>query len=142
MDIYKGAKSKFAAVEEITEDVLELMEELYQSGFDTVHDSTLQGMEKAVKQTEQYGMKYLSGLLQELTAEISAGRHQMEKKTAQMAELYTKINEYLYLCRQKAAYDHGMEEYAGHRSEETELESKNSLEAQVPGRIFRCERSR
>ena len=123
MDIYGGAKSKFAAVGEIAEDVLELMEELYQSGFDTVHDSTLQGMEKAVKQTGQYGMKYLSGLLGELTDEISIGRHQMEKKTARMTELYTEISEYLYLCRQKAAYDYGREQYVcGRGRAETELE--------------------
>lgn len=111
MDSCPGAKSKYEAVEAIADEVLGLMEELYQSGFDTVHDSTLQRLERAAKRTGQYGMKYLSELLQELAGKISAARHQMEKNTAELAELYTKINEYLYYCRQKAAYDRGMEQY-------------------------------
>lgn len=112
MDYNESTKSKYAAVGGIADEVLGLMEELYQSGFDTVHDSTLQRLEKSAKQAKQYGMKYLSELLEALAAEISLGRHRMEKKTAQMAELYTDINEYLYLCRQKAAYDSGRESYS------------------------------
>ena len=107
-----GDPSKYAAMETVAEDVFRLMEDLYQSGFDTVHDSTLQGMERLTKQTGQYGMQYLSGLLERLFGEMSKGRHQMKKQTAQMAELYTEINEYLYFCRQKIAYDRGMEYYS------------------------------
>ena len=103
--------SKFTAVGQIAEDVLDLMEELYQSGFDVVHDSTLQRLDKSVKQTGQYGMKYLSELLEQLAGEISAGRHQMEKRPEQMMELYVEINEYLYLCEQKVTYDQGREQY-------------------------------
>lgn len=102
---------KYQAIENLAEDVLGLMEDLYQSGFDTVHDSTLQGMERAAKRTTQYGMRHLSELLGQLAAEISESRHQMKKKTAQMAELYTQINEYLYICRQKTAYDRGLAYY-------------------------------
>ena len=111
MEFTEESGSKFTAIGEIAGDVLELMEELYQSGFDTVHDSTLQSLEKSVVRTRQYGMKYLSELLEKLTGEISGGRHQMKRKTPQMAELFTEINEYLYLCRQKAAYDMGKENY-------------------------------
>lgn len=118
MSVSADSGSKYAAVGKIAEDVLGLMEDLYQSGFDTVHDSTIQGMERAVAKTEQYGMKYLSGRLKELTEEVSAGRHRMEKKTERTAELYTEINEYLYLCRQKVTYDYGMEQYAHKNSQE------------------------
>ena len=111
MEFMEDFGSKITAIGEIADEVLGWMEELYQSGFDTVHDSTLQSLEKSVIRTRQYGMKYLSELLEKLTGEISAGRHQMERKTPQVAELYTEINEYLYLCRQKAAYDRGMEHY-------------------------------
>ena len=113
MEFAEDSGSKYAAVGEIAEDVLALMTELCQSGFDTVHDSTIQGMEQAAVKTRRYGMKYLSELLEELTGYISAGRHQMERKTAQIAELYTQNNEYLYLCRQKVTYDRGMERYVG-----------------------------
>lgn len=111
MEYLRNSKSKFAAVGEIAEDVLDLMEELYQSGFDTVHDSTLQRLEQSAERTGRYGMKYLSELLNQLAGEISAGRHQMERRTAQMMELYVEINEYLYLCEQKVTYDQGQEQY-------------------------------
>ncbi len=104
--------SRHEAMEQLTEEVLGLMEDLYQSGFDTVHDSTLQGMEKMAAKTGQYGMQYLSELLRQLAEEISESRHRMKQKTEQMAELYTKINEYLYICRQKTAYDRGLEYYS------------------------------
>lgn len=103
--------SRQEVIEQLADEVLGLMEDLYQSGFDTVHDSTLQGMERMAAKTGQYGMQYLSELLGQLTKEISESRHQMKKKTEQMAELYTEINEYLYICRQKTAYDRGWEYY-------------------------------
>lgn len=104
-------KSKYEAVEELAGGIRGLMEELCQSGFSTVHDSTLQGMKKAAALTAQYGMEYLSGMLAALAGEIEKGRHQMEKNLSALAEIYTDIDEYLYLCNQKTAYDRGAENY-------------------------------
>jgi len=111
--VMSGRKSRYEIMEDITGEVLSLAEDLYQSGFDTVHDSTWQDIRKAAGLTEQYGMKYLSGLLSGLAEEIAAGRHRMERNAAPMAKLYTEINEYLYICRQKNAYDKGADYYAG-----------------------------
>ncbi len=113
MDEYR---SKYEAIEEILDEILKLLEDLYQSGFDTVHDSTLKDLTKAGELTEQYGMKYLSELLGRLVHEIAAGRHRTEElhateKKTLVAELYTSLNEYLYLSRQKAVYDRGMYYY-------------------------------
>ena len=109
--VISGRKPKYQVVEEISEEVKSLMEDLYQSGFYTVHDSTLKDIGKAAELTESYGMKCLSGLLSELSQEIAAGRHRMKRQNGRMAELYTDINEYLYLCRQKTAYDRGWDYY-------------------------------
>ena len=107
-----GYKSKYEVMEELGDECLALMEDLYQSGFDTVHDTTLKELEKTAALTKQYGMEYLAGLLTELFREISAGRHQMKTQTARLAELYTQINEYIYLCSQKTAYDRGLDYYS------------------------------
>ncbi len=120
-----GYQSKYEAIEELSDEMLKLLEDLYQSGFDTVHDSTLADLEKAAKLTEQYGMKYLSELLGKLAGEISAGRHRTEElrateKKTLTAELYTSLNEYLNLSRQKAAYDRGMYYYTEDGREEEE----------------------
>lgn len=104
--------SKYEVMEQMTDDIRGLMEDLYQSGFDTVHETSLRDLQKAAAAAEQFGMKYLAELLGSLSQEILAGRHRMERNTAGMAELYTKVNEYLYLCREKTAYDRGFDYYA------------------------------
>ena len=111
MEARKVHKSKYQVMEELTGEIQGLAEELYQSGFTTVHDATLQGLKKAAGLTEQYGMEYLSGMLRKLAEEIEKSRHQMEKSLCTMAELYAALDEYLYLCRQKTAYDRGAENY-------------------------------
>ena len=106
-----GRRSKYEVIEDLTAEIVSLMEDLYQSGFDTVHDSTLKDIQNTAKLTEQYGMAYLSELLSGMAEEISLSRHRMERKTASMAGLYTNVSEYLYLCRQKTAYDRGKNYY-------------------------------
>lgn len=110
-EVLSGRKSRYEVIEDITGEVLSLAEDLYQSGFDTVHDSTWKDIRKAAELTEQYGMKYLSELLSGLSDEIAAARHRMERNVALMAELFTRLNEYLYICRQKTAYDRGADYY-------------------------------
>lgn len=105
------SRSKYEAVEELAGGVGKLMEELYQSGFGTVHDSTLRDLKRAADRTGQCGMQYLSGLLSELYSEISAMRHRMETDMGRMTKVYADICEYLYICRQKAAYDRGLDYY-------------------------------
>lgn len=112
-----GNGSKYEAIEGVLDEVLKLMEDLYQSGFDTVHDSTLRDLEKMTGLAGQYGMAYLSGLLRQMTDELSAGRHRTEElrnmaeKKGLVAKLYTDLNEYLYLSRQKVIYDLGKHYY-------------------------------
>ncbi len=84
-----------------------VLEELYQSGFDRVHDSTLEALERMAKLTGEYGMEYLSGMLCQLTKGLAMRRHRMEQKEDGITEIYVKLNEYLYLCREKAACDTG-----------------------------------
>ena len=57
-----------------------VLEELYQSGFDRVHDSTLEALERMAKLTGEYGMEYLSGMLCQLTKGLAMRRHRMEQK--------------------------------------------------------------
>lgn len=104
-------EAKEEVLDRVLSDILKLLEDLYQSGFDTVHDSTLEALQEAGKATEQYGMTCLSDLLRQLSEGLSMRRHQLERKEDALAGLYTGINEYIYLCRQKAAYDRGRSYY-------------------------------
>ncbi len=129
-----GNESKYEAIEGILDEVLKLMEDLYQSGFDTVHDSTLRDLEKVMELAGQYGMMYLSELLRRMTEELSAGRHQtqelhnMAEKKGLVAKLYTDLNEYLYLSRQKVVYDLGKHYYLETGwEEETESDDESDM---------------
>ena len=99
------AGSKEEVLGELAADVRNLLEEVCQSGFDTVHDSTLEALKEMGKLTEQYGMAYLSAMLTEFAKGLDMRRHRTEREPDGLAGLYAKLNEYLYLCREKTAYD-------------------------------------
>lgn len=106
-----GYDSKEEALEALLGRISQIMEDLYQSGFDTVHDSTLEELKKTGELAGQYGMQYLAELMGELSAGISMRRHQMKGQEDGMAGVYIRMNEYLYLCKEKIAYDRGREYY-------------------------------
>ncbi len=105
------AQSKEEVLSTLLEDVMSLLEDLLQSGFDTVHDSTLEEIKKMTDITKQYGMTYLSDLLQKLSTGLNNRRHQITRQEDNLAEVYTTLNEYLYLCLEKIAYDRGRSYY-------------------------------
>lgn len=106
-----GRRTKFEVMEDIAGEILLLMEDLCQSGFDTVHDSTLKDLQKSARLTGQYGMQHLSGLLGSLADDIETSRHQMKKRTGAMAGSYAEIIEYMDCLKRKTAYDRGADYY-------------------------------
>ncbi len=104
-------KSKFLVMEDMADEIRTLMADLCQSGFSTVHDSTLKDLQKSAALTAQYGMQYLSELLAALEENLAANRHRMQQENAPLAGIYTEINEYLYLLRQKNEYSRGESYY-------------------------------
>lgn len=105
------AQSKEEVLGALLEDMMSLLEDLLQSGFDTVHDSTLEELQKMEELTKQYGMTYLSDLLQKLIEGLNNRRHQITRQEDNLVEVYTTLNEYLYLCLEKTAYDKGRNYY-------------------------------
>lgn len=104
-------KSKFLVMEDMADEIRSLMADLCQSGFSTVHDSTLKDLQKSAALTAQYGMQYLSELLAALEENLAANRHRMQQENGPLAGIYTEINEYLYLLRQKNEYSRGESYY-------------------------------
>lgn len=104
-------QEKEKILEKLLEDVSDLLEELYQSGFHTVHDSTLQAMEEMGKLAEQYGMEYLADKMNVLADGLSMRRHQLKARSDKLADTYAELVEYLYLCRTKITLDMGRKSY-------------------------------
>ena len=96
---------KEEALEELVADVQEQLEDLFQSGFDTVHDSTLEELDSIKSLCMQYGMTHLSHLLGSLVDKIVARRHRTKAEADDLARVYADLQEYLYICREKITYD-------------------------------------
>lgn len=103
--------NRYDALEELLLTASMALEDLYQSGFDTTHDSTLKELEKIAELAPQYGLTWLGDQVQKLKEGLEMRRHRVEKKKDEAAEIYVELNEYLYLCRQKVTYDRAAEIY-------------------------------
>ncbi len=108
------SKSKEDFFEEFFSDINSILEDLCQSGFHTVHDSTLRELEEKGKDAAEYGMQHLSRLLLALQKELSESRHRVsadKNKYFLCAEYYTELAAYVERGREKTAYDRGKNYY-------------------------------
>lgn len=102
---------KEEALEAVLSDAANLLEDLYQSGFDTVHDSTLEALNKMTGRASSYGMELLSDLLSQLANGLAMRRHRMDKEADSLTHVYTMLNQYMELCREKIERDKGIRYY-------------------------------
>ena len=105
--------SKEDALHQLLSDLLNLMEDLYQSGFDTVHNSTLKALDAMAETTAAYGMAFLSELLVQLADGLKMRRHQIQAQGTQdgLAGIYTRLSQYIELCMDKIELDKGIGYY-------------------------------
>ena len=105
--------SKEDALHQLLSDLLNLVEDLYQSGFDTVHDSTLKALDAMAETTAAYGMAFLSELLVQLADGLKMRRHQIQAQGTQdgLAGIYTRLSQYIELCMDKIELDKGIGYY-------------------------------
>ena len=92
-------------IREFSDRITGILADLFQSGFLTVHDSTLEELDAAVSRAEQYGMEALSAMLAELLAELKQQRHQVHGQSRNLYDVYGKLNQYLYLCMKRLEVD-------------------------------------
>lgn len=102
-----GMSDKEEALEQLMADVESLLEDLYQSGFDTVHDSTLEALNHMTRRTAAYGMELLSRLLAQLAEGLTMRRHQLKKQEDGLLGVYAQIDRYVGVCRERIACDKG-----------------------------------
>lgn len=100
--------------EEFFSEIGSISEDLCQSGFHTVHDSTLQELKEKADTAAQCGMTYLSGLLLSLQKELSQSRHRIsydKNADALCAKYYTELVKYIEIGMKKTACDRGKNYY-------------------------------
>lgn len=108
---------KEETLEAVLSDVENLLEDLYQGGFDTVHDSTLEALNNMVRRTSAYGMELLSDLLLQLNNGLAMRRHQMENGADSLISVYAKLNQYTQFCKEKIERDKGIRYYLKRQSQ-------------------------
>ncbi len=102
-----------AAVKAVLEEAAARMEDLCQSGLDTVHDSTLEAMERLRESSGKLGLAGLSRRLATLGEGIGRRRHQVSRAADGMSQVYADSNRYLMLGRERILWDEANEYYRG-----------------------------
>lgn len=105
--------------------IRQILEDIFQSGFDTVHDSTLEELRQCSQDAAQYGMEKLAGLTEALLLGFQHQRHQMERDDGPLMRLYGELNQYVFISRQKLDTDqvklrlNALQEAADRRKDES-----------------------
>lgn len=89
----------------LLEEVSQQIEDLYQSGFDAVHDSTLGMLRQWAERAGESGLAFLGIQLGKLCREIEGCRHSLHPVHGAELEIYVNIAEYLWLARGKTEFD-------------------------------------
>ena len=89
----------------LLEEVSQQIEDLYQSGFDAVHDSTLGMLRQWAERAGESGLAFLGIQLGKLCREIESCRHSLHPVHGAELEIYVNIAEYLWLARGKTEFD-------------------------------------
>lgn len=86
-------------------EISQQVEDLYQSGFDTIHDSTLGMLRQWAERAGESGLTFLGAQLGKLCREIEVCRHSLHPVQGTELGIYVKIVEYLWLARRKTEFD-------------------------------------
>ena len=101
------------AVQEVLKQVESVLEDLYQTGFDTVQESILQRCRELVELAELYGMEYLRNTLAHLTEQLVMNRHRMKQTedADKSIQQYLRLWEYSSVGQKKVMYDMAADYY-------------------------------
>lgn len=86
---------------DLIQEIENVMNDLLLSGFNTIHDYTLNEMKKLGQLCESYGMIYPSSIINNLVSDLTKKRHNFDFDYSTVIEDYFKLNKYLILCRKR-----------------------------------------
>lgn len=75
--------------------------QIFQSGFASVHDTTLQELKTHSKEAEDYGLFFASKTMYELLEILEGSRHQFSTDYTKAVILFGHLEEYLFWCLKK-----------------------------------------
>lgn len=91
-------------------EIKNILVEIFQSGFISIHDETLKQLESYIGLGEQYGLIYCCNLIKNLKDGIEKQRHIIEKDIKNLMEIYCNLNKYINLALEKTQIDEAKKE--------------------------------
>lgn len=83
------------------EELEQICYQIFQSGFSSVHDTTLQELKIHSKEAEDYGLFFASKTMYELWKILEASKHQFSADYTKAVILFGHLKEYLFWCLKK-----------------------------------------
>lgn len=75
--------------------------QLFQSGFASVHDSTLKELKKFSGEANDYGLFYAADILQKLSETLENSKHQFASDYTSAVVWFANLERYLSLCSRR-----------------------------------------
>lgn len=93
--------NKYEELLELINRIQENLVDLFSSGFNAVHDSTLNELKKLSSLCESFGLSFGNESLEKIYEKLMSKRHVFEFNYSECVEEYCKLNEYVVRCKQK-----------------------------------------
>lgn len=109
---------------EILTEIRQTLDDLFQSGLQSVQDETLTRIESLAKESEQMGLHMAARELENIYQKLSQRYHQMVFDAEPVIKSMADLSAYLEYCREKASYDKAVENLSKTAEREDTYESE------------------
>lgn len=103
--------SEYDSLLELISDIGREIDDVFQSGFATVHESSVARIRSLSKVSESYGLHTAAQMLQTFSELIDIRRHSINFDDGKIMEVMCKINRYLEICERQIKYENILANY-------------------------------
>lgn len=112
--------SEYNLLLDLISEVRQEMSDLFQSGFATVHDASIERIRNLSDVSERYGLHTLSQMLLPLAELIETRRHTTESDDSKIMDVMCRICRYIEICERRIRYENILENYSLENDENIE----------------------
>lgn len=112
--------SEYNLLLDLITEVKQEMADLFQSGFATVHDTSIREMRNLSDVSEQYGLHTLSQMLSSLAELIETRRHTTSFDDTKLMDVMCKICRYVEICERRIRYENILKNYSNSNNKNTD----------------------
>ena len=93
--------SEYDVILELISEIQNTLTQLLSSGFNAVHEYTIEELKRLKIDAESYNMHYAADVLEFLYGKLSEKRHNFEFNYSEYIEQFCKLNEYCIICKEQ-----------------------------------------